>query len=297
MEKYIAFDIGGTKVKHSLILEDGTILSKSEYPTERVHLEIFLKNMEEVIAFYQKGNDIKGIAVSLPGFIDIHTGFSETAGAIVALQGKNLKEILESRVKLPVEIENDGNCAAIAEKVSGNAQDSDHFVCITIGTGIGGGIFINGEIFRGHHFKGGEFGFMIVQRQGREYFDMHQTASVPCLLDRYKKYKNIQDFIEGYQVFEEAKNDPNVEKIIKEWIEQLCIGIYNLTMTLNPEKILIGGGVSAQPLLIEEINSCLEKFERWKDFKVPVVACKYRNDAGMIGALYHLLKMRQKRKK
>jgi beta-glucoside kinase len=293
MKKYIVFDVGGTKVKHGLIGEDGRFLEKSAYPTEREDLDRFVADMVEAIRRYRDAHAVEGIAISLPGYINIDTGYSEKAGAVTALHKKNLKEILEERVHLPVEIENDGNCAAIAEKVSGNAQDCDDFICMTIGTGIGGGIYLNGDIYRGRRFMAGEYGMMITYLDGGTMRNMHETSGTASLVFQYRQLKNLQEPVEGEKIFAEAKTDPDVKALLDRWIGHIARGVYNLVVTLNPEKMLIGGGVSAQPYLIEEINRQLEGYEFWEDFKIPVVPCKYRNDAGMLGAFYHFQKMRR----
>jgi len=291
MNKYITFDLGGTQTKHGLIQEDGIFLSKSAYPTERFNLDRFLQHMLQTIEEYRKNHDIQGIAISMPGYIDIYSGYSEMAGAIEALNGKNLKTLLNQQIDLPIEIENDGNCAAIAEHVSGHAKGCKHFICMTIGTGIGGGIFINGDIFRGSSFKGGEFGFTVTRLDGDRCENMHGHASTTALINTYKSYKNKTGHVDGQQLFEEIMQDEQVRQMFQEWVSHLCRGIYNLTVTLNPEKFLIGGGVSAQPQLMEEIHRQLKDYFKWDEFNIPVVPCKYRNDAGMIGAFYHFKKM------
>lgn len=289
MEKYIAFDIGGTKVKHGLLLEDGTIVSKSSYPTVCNDLEVFLNDMVGTIEQYTSVHEITGVAVSLPGFIDANSGYSERAGAIISLDNKNLKKLLEERIQLRVEIENDGNCSALAEKWNGNAVECDDFICFTIGTGIGGGIMVNGQIVHGHTFRGGEFGFMITRGKTNE--TMHHNASTSSLIKSYKKYKGfaVEESVEGETIFSEASHDEGVKKLINEWLTSISYGIFNLAATLNPQKILIGGGVSSREGLIDNIIDHLEQIEWWKFLKVEVQACKHKNDAGMIGAVYHFM--------
>ena len=143
---------------------------------------------------YSINNDVRGVAISLPGFINPNTGYSVHGGAITALINQNLKSLLEARVSLQVEVENDGNCVALAEKTSGNAQNCSDFICITIGTGIGGGIFVNGKLLHGHSFKGGEFGYMITQANGKDFGKiLHSTASTSTLINKYKKLKGINE--------------------------------------------------------------------------------------------------------
>ncbi|MGG1397560.1 ROK family protein [Bacillus salipaludis] len=295
MKKYISFDIGGTKVKHCLLLEDATILSKSSYTTHTSNLEMLLKDMVETIEKYMENHHVSGVAVSMPGFINPHTGYSETGGSVYALSNQNLKALLEARIPLQVEIENDGNCATLAEKISGNAINCSDFVCVILGTGVGGGIFIDGKILHGHSFRGGEFGFMVT-KSGNKFKDWHSDASTSALIHSYKKLKGISEYekISGKKVFLESEKNQSVRKLIEGWTKKVSYRLFNLAATLNPQKILIGGGVSAQSDLISMINEQLDKIPLWKDFKVPVERCKYENDAGMIGAMYHL-KQKQSR--
>ncbi|MFJ8245577.1 ROK family protein [Peribacillus asahii] len=292
MKKYISFDVGGTKVKHGLLLENGTILSKGSYNTPCTNLDIFIKEMVETIQKYLRNNHVMGVAISLPGFINPYTGYSERAGAVTALINQNLKSLLEAKVPLPVEVENDGNCAAIAEKISGNAKNCNDFICVTIGTGIGGGIFVGGKLLHGHSFRAGEFGFMITQASGKNFGDIwHSTASTSTLINSYKKLKGISKYenIKGETIFLEAAKSKSVKRLIDEWTRNISYGIFNLAATLNPQKILISGGVSSQQDLLTTIKKHLDELPWWNDIKIPVEPCKHRNNAGMIGAMYHLI--------
>lgn len=292
VKKYISFDVGGTNVKHGLLLEDGTILSQGSYSTPCTNLDKFIIKMVDTINMYLRNNHVLGVAISLPGFINPYTGYSEQAGAVTALINQNLKNLLEAKVPLLVEIENDGNCAAIAEKTSGNAQNCTDFVCVTIGTGIGGGIFVDGKLLHGHRFRGGEFGFMITQANGKNFGHIwHSTGSTSALIRSYKKLKGISEYenVKGESVFSEATKSKSVKKLIDEWARNISYGIFNLAATLNPQKILISGGVSSQQDLLSTIKKQLEELPWWNDIKIPVELCKYRNNAGMIGAMYHLI--------
>ncbi|MBT2730357.1 ROK family protein [Bacillus sp. ISL-75] len=291
MKKYICFDIGGTKVKHGLLLENGTILSKDSYNTQCVNLEIFLEQMVETIKMYTTNNDVNGVAISLPGFINPHSGYSERAGAVTALDNQNLKTLLETRIPLQVEIENDGNCAALAEKISGNAQNCTDFICLTLGTGIGGGIFIDGKLLHGHSFRGSELGFIITQAGKYDGDILQSNASTTALIKSYKKLKGISEYeeINGEKVFLASVKHESVRRLIDDWAKNISYGIYNLAATLNPQKILIGGGVIAQQGLLSNIKNHLDQLYWWKDIKIPVESCKHQNDAGMMGALYHFI--------
>ncbi|MED4229206.1 ROK family protein [Neobacillus cucumis] len=297
MKKFIAFDIGGTKVKHGLLAENGKFLSKGIYDTPSENLDTFLKLMVDTIREYTIDTAVSGVAISLPGFIDPYTGYSEKAGAITVLNDQNLKRLLGTKISLPIEIENDGNCAAIAEKISGNAQDCKDFICVTVGTGIGGGIFINGKLLRGHAFKSGEFGFMITQSQGTEKI-LHTNASTTALINSYKRLKGMNEWqkVDGETILFETKNDYAVKQLVEDWTRSISYGIFNLAATLNPEKILIGGGIFTQPALIYLVNQHLEQLSWWKEIQIPIESCKHQNDAGMLGAMYYLKqKLRRRR--
>ncbi|MEI3612503.1 ROK family protein [Pseudogracilibacillus sp. SO30301A] len=291
MNKYIAFDIGGTNVKHSVLLEDGTFIEKGKYNTRKATIKEFLDDLTATIKGYLQKYEISGIAISLPGFVNVETGYTEDAGAITILNGKNLKTLLENEISCTVEIENDGNCVALAEKFNGNAINCKDFVCITIGTGVGGGLFLNNKIFHGHTFRAGEIGYMLTPRSQTGSEIMSDNGSTSSLIRSYKDYKGLDEneVVEGKVIFQEAENNAEVALLIDKWIEGISFGVFNIAGTLNPEKILIGGGVSAREGFAEKIKEKLELQKEWEFIKVPIETCKHKNDAGMIGALKHFL--------
>lgn len=292
MNYYVSFDIGGTKVKHGLLSENGDIIKKNSYDTQTQDSDLFIQSLVDTVHSYQQQVEIKGVAISFPGFINTQTGYVASAGAITALYETNLKTVLESRLLLPVAIENDANCVALAEKFLGRAKTCEDFICLTIGTGIGGGIVINNRIVHGHQWRAGEFGMMNMATTRCNYQNMHELSSMSALIAAYKTYKRIPEAekIEGEVVFSEMANDPNVQELVNDWLKFLSYGIFNLACTLNPEKILIGGGVSQKEELIDMLKDALAEIPPWKDFEVPLERCHFKNDAGLIGALYHFLK-------
>ncbi|WP_407271775.1 ROK family protein [Radiobacillus sp. PE A8.2] len=292
MKKYIAFDVGGTNVKHGLLDEQGAILTKDKYPTQREHLDKFLIDMVAVIRSYQESNDdVEGIAISLPGAINTETGFAYFGGAITALDRQNITQLLAVHTSLPIEVENDGNCVALAEKFNGNATECSNFICFTIGTGIGGGIYVNNQIVHGHNFRGGEFGFMVTRGSEEDRQSMHDNAATGSLIKIYKAFKGIPESerVEGIVIFEEAETNEQVKEIVETWLQSISFGIYNLAVALNPEKILIGGAVSSRDDLLEGINKYLVKLPQWHLLKVPLETCKHHNDAGLLGAFNNFL--------
>lgn len=292
---YIAFDVGGTYVKHGVITEGGKILVKDKYPTDCEDSDNFLESIKGVIEEYSKEYNIEGIAMAMPGIIDVNTGHMKEAGAVFSLYGKNMKELLKKVTDLPVEIENDANCVALAEKFNGNAVECTDFICMTIGTGIGGGIVLNDRIHHGRGFIGGEFGHMRINSINPQE-NLHENCSTSALIHMYKKYADIDasEVVSGKEVFEAANKDEGVAAILNKWYENISLAIFNLSVTLCPEKILIGGGVSERKEFLDRIEDYLKEYEKWNNIDVKLGICKHKNDAGMLGALYHLLSRKNK---
>lgn len=292
MKNILAFDIGGTKVKWGILNEAGDILEKGKFDTVVDSEEAFLKGIIEVTLKFK--NEVEGIAISMPGFIDSKNGIPTVCYAINCMEGKSITKILEEKTGLKTSVENDGKCVALAEKFNGNAVECSDFICMSIGTGIGGGIFLNNKLIRGNAFQAGEFGFMICngmneEFKGREIWS--NNASTRALVNKYMEYKGISsdELVEGTVVFDAAKEDDNVKEILNWWYKNIALGIYNLSSTLNPEKILIGGGVSVREDFIPELEKALNSIPWWKDVSCKIELCKHKNDAGMIGAVYNFL--------
>lgn len=161
MKRYLAIDIGGTSTKYSLADSSGVFLDKNEISTGATSDEQ-LNILVNLIDSYKKSNDIAGVAICIPGFVDLK-GNVIRVNAISGFVNYPLKEKLEFLTGVNIEIENDANCVALAEKFKDNAIDSNDFIAITLGTGIGAGIFTNGKLLRGNSFMSGEVGFMITR--------------------------------------------------------------------------------------------------------------------------------------
>lgn len=294
MRKILAFDIGGTNIKFGILNELGEILEKGKIKTRVESEEVFINSLIEIIE--EKKNEIEGVALSMPGFINVEKGMPTACYAIQCMVNKSITEIIKYRTGFNATIENDGKCAALAEKFNGSAVECDNFICITVGTGIGGGLFVNGKIVRGHSFRGGEFGFMVCEGLEKDDVNdsiMSKKASTIALIDKYKKYKGIDSNveIEGKEVFLEGERDTKVKELIEEWYTSLAIGIANLSAIINPEKIIIGGGISERENFVEGIEKALNKILWWNDINAKIEVCKHKNDAGLIGAVYNYLNL------
>ncbi|AFI31628.1 ROK family protein [Borrelia crocidurae] len=299
MKYYIAIDVGGTNTKYSLADGDGNFLDKFEVKsgaTADDQVDILV----DIINSYKREYNVEGVAICIPGFVDPR-GLVIRVNAIEGFTNYPLKERLENLTGVNVEIENDANCVALAEKFKGNAVHSNDFIALTLGTGIGAGIFLNGKLVRGYSFMSGEIGFMITRGLDNNIpFNCRweSLASVAALRRRVASRLEMEfDNVSGEYVFELADNgNIHVKNEIDYFFETLSFGIFNLIFVLNPEKILIGGGISSRSDLISRIYDKLENL--WSlelariydnDIRklVKLETAKFNNDSGKIGALYH----------
>ncbi len=288
----LAIDIGGTMIKYGLVSSEGEILSTDKIKTEAEKgLDNILEKIDNIFKKY-KENDLVGIAVSGTGQINGMIG--EVIGGAPIIPnwiGCNLVEILEKRYNLPAILENDVNCMALGEKWIGSGKDLNNFICLTIGTGIGGGIILNNELFRGENFVAGEFGHILIKKG--EFQDFASTTA----LIRLTKEKTGK-ILNGEEIFNLEKQELiEYKNIIAEWIENLTDGLSSLVYCFNPKYIILGGGVIEQgDYLIKKIEDSLSKKigPRFKE-NLNIKQAKLGNNAGMIGAAYLLLeKINQK---
>ncbi|TLG72730.1 ROK family protein [Culicoidibacter larvae] len=288
MKNIVVFDIGGTAVKAGVMSSDGMFLNKDEMHTPATKEGLFACLSEYVVG--QQAFAPVAVSISMPGFINSKAGYVIRGGALVYLDECEFVSELETVIGLPVMIENDARCVALAEQLNGHAQGLDNYVCVTIGTGIGVGIIINNEPFIGSHFRGGEFGMSLVERtESGRYKMMHNTASTAELVSMYKRAMNLprEAQVNGKEIF--ADESETALAVLERWYERIAVVVFNAIAAYDPQKVLIGGGVSGNPRLLDNILRVMPRVatEKWVDLQVPVEYCMHRNDAGMIGALCH----------
>ena len=293
---YICFDVGGTAIKHALITKDGIILKQNQFPTNHGGKDEFIDSLIIVIKEYEKEDVIEGIGLSFPGVVDPDSGISVSAGALYSLYEENIKKELHEQTNYLVTIENDANCALLAEKFNGKATTDKDVLLVTIGTGIGGALMVQDHVIHGHQFKAGEFGMMRIDFGQQPHTTLHELASTSALVRFYKEAKSIslETVIDAREIFVEMDKDPIVTRVVNRWIDYLVTGIFNMVVFMNPEKVLIGGGISSNPKLIPLIRTALAKNPHWIDFEVPIDSCQHQNNAGILGALYCLLEEKKK---
>ncbi len=293
-KEYLAIDIGGTYTKYALMNEDSKFLEKGKVPTRKDSTEEFLTMLEEIFQTF-KGR-AEGIAISSAGVIDSHTGFMKNAGSILCIHDLNLSEELSKRCGVPVSVENDARAAALAEVWKGALSDCTNAIAMIIGTAVGGAVIVDRKVLTGNHFMAGEFSYIL--SNAKESSDPMQTVALsggmPALLRLASEELQITgEELSGEVLFDRANaGDEAAIACIRSYCRHLAVQINNLHFILDPDKVAIGGGVSAQPLFIKLLQEESRKLTSVYPHEVPVpeiVACQYKNDANLIGALYVLL--------
>ena len=288
----LAIDIGGTMIKYGLVSSDGKILSTNKIKTEASKgLNNILNKIDNIFKRYKENNPV-GIAVSGTGQINGIIGKVIGGNPIIPNWiGTNLVKILEEKYNLPAVLENDVNCVALGEKWIGAGKDLSNFICLTIGTGIGGGIILNNQLFRGENFVAGEFGHTLIKKG-----EFEQFASTTALIRLVKE--KTGKILNGKEIFDlEKKEIVEYQEVISEWIENLTDGLSSIVYCFNPANIILGGGVIEQgePLINRIKNSLFKKIGLQFKEKLNIIQAKLGNNAGMIGASYLLLEKINKR--
>lgn len=290
MKTYAAIDIGGTMIKYGLFNQKGTLLEKGKMPTgaEKGGPGIMAKVME-IIDQYQKIHQLSGICLSSAGMIDPEKGEVFFSGPTIPnYAGTQYKKMLEERYKIPCEIENDVNCAGLAEVVSGSAKGSKVTLCLTIGTGIGGCLLTESDVFHGYSNSACEVGYLPM---GETNFQ--QLASATALVrDVANAHGDEPKEWTGYRIFEEAKlgNQLCIDAI-DQMTDYLGQGIATICYVVNPQTVVLGGGIMGQrDYLKRRIESAVAKHLLLSlSEKTTIAFAHHENDAGMLGALYHFM--------
>lgn len=295
MSTYLCFDIGGTNLKYALVNESAEILQQWEQPTQAyLGGPFILQTVCDIIEQLKQENELVGVAISTAGMVDPNEGSIFYAGPqIPNYAGTQFKKVIEEKFALPCEVENDVNCAGLAEGISGAGKEAKISLCLTIGTGIGGCILLDKKVFHGFSNSACEVGYM---HHGKVSFQ--DLASTTALVQRVSQLKqeNISEW-NGRKIFELAKSgDVQCEKAIQEMVNVLCEGISNICYVLNPQVVILGGGIMSQPEYLEPlfaktlpqylVSSILEK--------TTLTFATHQNNAGFLGAFYHFKQKHEK---
>lgn len=301
MKQYVVFDIGGTHVKYAVMDESGYFLARGKYPSEKNDFAKFKNDLLAVIERAKERHEIVGIAISCPGGVDSESGVIGGSSALPCIHGPNLKKVLGEETGLPVELENDANCAALGELWKGAAKHNQDVLFVIIGSGIGGAVVKGRKIHKGAHLHGGEFGYMIMDVYNENGNIVCKTWSeigaTVALVNRVAKEKglSVRD-LNGETIFAMAEQgDIQAQKAVDEFYVSLARGIFNLQYVYDPEKIILGGAISDRGDFIEQIEkklSILLSCVHIAKVKPIIEKCHFKNDANLLGALYHYIQRR-----
>lgn len=290
---FLVIDIGGTYLKYGLATIDGKIVQNSKLKTPKANYQALI---EQIVAIYNGLSvQIKGLAISAPGTVDTKEGQIFYGGALPYLHKQNMKNDLADRLSIHVSIENDGKCAALAEYWKGATAGYSNSIVLVLGTGVGGGIIVNDRLLRGAHFGAGELSFVVDRfpyKQKRARM-VGRSCSATQMVNQIAMQKGLPENA-GERVFDYInKGDHEALESFKIYCSHIAVQILNLQYILDPNIIAIGGGISEQSILIDEIIKQIEVVKQASEFSMAnpkVTPCKFKNNANLVGALYqHLL--------
>ena len=309
----IGIDLGGTNIAAGIVDEYGNLLRKTSIPTNanRNVNEI----IDDIIALCYKVCDINcipieniiSIGIAVPGGVDEKTGqiiFTPN----IPFSGINITDVLSKEFEnVEIGVINDANAALLAELRVGSARGKENAVMITIGTGIGGGIAVNGKIISGLNGSAGELGHIVIQRNGKECscgrrgcFEKYASASALVELTK-QEILNCQNKGEPTLMAEASeinarvafdafkKGDTAAKRVIAEYIDALSCGIVSLINIFQPDIFIIGGGVSGEKqFLIDMLQPIVDKedYARGYEKRTEIVTALCGNDAGIVGAAF-----------
>jgi glucokinase len=310
----IGVDLGGTKIKTALVSNQGKIiLSRYLEHAKNFNIDSVIDSIINEIGnlLYEaeiSSDKILGIGMGVPGIVDYKNGTIVKMPNIPKGQNVNIKKILEDKFMIPALIDNDVNVTLLGEKLFGNAKNFENAIMLAIGTGLGGAILINGELYRGSQFAAAEFGHTIIKFDGKQctcggYGCLEEYASGRAIIRNGREFinsfpeeskKTIMEIIDNdpdkltaRHIFEAARKGGKTSKtIIETFGTILGIGIASLINILNPEAVIIGGAISQsyddfyKPLM-EAVKK--RAFSDWKK-ETKILKALLGADAGVIGA-------------
>ena len=288
----VGIDIGGTTIKADLYQSDGHSLNQFREVTTEIDFEKktnqILEQVCQLIAFYKEKFELDGVAISSAGVVDSQAGKISYSGyTIPGYIGTDFRSRILKKFGLPIAIENDVNCAALGEAWLGAAKGHASAVMITVGTGIGGGIIYDGKIVNGSTYTAGEVGYLPME-DGQ---DWQSLASTTALLALYSQKTGEQGHT-GRSFFAAVdQGDKLAQETLDIFLGRLAKGLLTLSYILNPEVLIVGGGILARSELILPRLENLMKQQVVDQRFLPreLAAAALGNEAGRLGAVRHFL--------
>lgn len=308
MVQRIGIDVGGTNVKIALVSDKGKIIYSNSIPTRaEMGYEYTINSMKDAVRDLlketkTKSSDIESMGFGFPGQIDCKKGIVRLAPNIPGWVNVPIAEIMEKEFGIPTRVDNDVRTATLGELNYGAGVGCENLVCITVGTGIGSGLVVNGKLVRGANNAAGEIGHIKLNMQGgplcgcgdRGCLEAYASGpSIVAMAEEYirggksTKYRELANpDITPYIVAVAAKEgDPVAKQIFRIMGEYIGMGLTSVVNLLNPEKIIIGGGVAdAGDILLDPIRETIAKRAMTIQREVEVVPAQLGNTAGVIGA-------------
>ena len=312
MKYYVGIDLGGTNIVAGVINENFEIISKAQTKT---NLPRPAREICEDMVSVTKGaiesaglniDDIESIGIGTPGIANSDSGVIEYS-CNLGFENVEMEKMFRQKLNLPVYIENDANAAAYGEYVAGAAKGAKDAVCITLGTGVGGGIIIDGEIYSGFNYAGAEIGHMVIEVDGPQCscgrkgcFEVFSSATGLVRMTKEAMDRNTDSImhkmaeeygkVSARLAFEAMrKGDKTAKEVVDKYIKYLAAGITNTINIFQPDILCIGGGVcnEGDPLLVpmKEIVD-REVYTRNSPKNTEIVIAKLGNNAGLIGAAF-----------
>ena len=294
----IGVDVGGSHIGLGLVNKDGKLILKAEKDYDKIQEDMSNIVLETIIELINKiidNNDVKkeeieSIGIAFPGTV------SETAVIKAENLGIDDFEVVKKLKKhfdVPIHLENDAKCAAIAEKEFGSLKNYEDAIFLIIGTGVGGAVYLNGKLLRPKRYSGFEVGHTVINKDGikcscgrRGCFEVY--SSMRRLKEKISKEFNLNtiDGIKIREFIEENKDNKKLNEILDEYTQNLEIGIANLINIFEPQAISIGGSFGHYDMLLKRLQDKInEKTELYNKEQIPkIVIAELKNDAGMIGA-------------
>jgi glucokinase len=294
---YVGLDIGGTSVKAGLVDETGRILESRRSPTSIDDLNAFVSNLTELIREFQKSAAIDAVGIGVPGLRSAKTHAIETSPNIPCLKNVNLEQVLAEQVHVRCVSENDANAAAYAEFVCGAGIGLQHMAHLTLGTGLGSGLVLNGSLFTGSSGYGGEFGHTVLRAKLYQKDEgricgcgnrgcLETFVSATGIVATAREH-GMQGPLTSEAIYAAAvRGDPTALDVFRETGEYLGMACANLINLLNLEMIIVGGGVMASgDLLLDTARATAKAYAFPSSFAgCRMVKPKLWPDAGVIGA-------------
>ncbi|WP_164506916.1 ROK family protein [Lapidilactobacillus bayanensis] len=283
----VAIDIGGTYIK-SGVWDDDKLVNMAQRDTPDTWDKMKNAIIEIIEGHHHKGTNVAGVAISAPGAVNQPEGVIYGDSAIGYIHRFPIVDELERSLNLRVAIENDAKCAALAEMWKGEAKDTDDFIMMVIGSQIGGAIINNRRIIVGNSLYAGEFGWMKLSNGAT----LSELGSPVQMATRFSRSKNLSaNYYDAIDIFNFAEHgDLFASRLVDEMYDSICTGLYNLSVILDPPKILIGGGISARTGFVEKLEKItLSKLRQSgiRDINPTIRACRFLNSSNLVGAIFN----------